>query len=51
MSRSGVLVLFLCFALLTAFADGIEFGKSLDEAAKKAKEENKLLFVYFTGPN
>ena len=51
MSRSGLVVFFLCFALLTAFADGIEFGKSLDEAAKKAKEGNKLLFVYFTGPN
>jgi len=51
MLRGGLVVFFLCSALLTAFADGIDFGKSLDEAAKKVKEENKLLFVYFTGPN
>lgn len=49
--RNGVVLLFLSCALLPALADGIEFGKSLDEAAKKAEAENKLLFVYFTGPN
>lgn len=48
--RMLFLSLFLSFMLLPLLGGEIEFGKSLEEAVKKAKEENKLLFVYFTGP-
>jgi hypothetical protein len=41
----------MCLAFTVVFAEGIEWNTSLDDAAKKAKEENKLLFVYFSGPD
>ena len=45
MKKTFILTIVYVFAITQVIGQGIEFGHSWEEAQKKAKEENKIIFV------